>query len=164
MSATTWRIVTLPCRLTESCLRPNCTPICNYVEKIQAKGVSLSDLVFAFCCHFEVAVIYGGIHALFKCYKKEHFTIHCYIWIQIWPCKFKKIHSWALSTCLDHFSERSYSIPSFFYSVLKFLRPNATAARWQRMSDSYLYRNSHGESYFCNCRDISFCKLYPLTL
>lgn len=30
------------------------------------------------------------------------------------------------------------------------------------MSDSYLYRNSHGESNFCNSRDMSVCMLYPL--
>lgn len=34
-------------------------------------------------------------------------TVHRCTAVQILPYKFKKIYSWAFSTYLDHFSERS---------------------------------------------------------
>jgi hypothetical protein len=77
-------------------------------------------------------------------------TIHCCIAIQIWPCKLKKS---ILGQC-PHIWIISVKEANGF--------PVLTSNCWQRLIVSYLHRNSHGESYFCNSRDMSVCMLCPL--
>lgn len=154
MSATTWRFFTLPCSLSESCLRLNCTAICNYVEKIQAKGVSVSDLVFDFCCHVEVQSIFGGIYIVFKSY---YSLLHCdpNLTLQI---KKKTNLFLGILHIFGLFQWKKLMDFQFFHSAQQFLLPTAGSF----LSVSYLHRNDHGESYFCNSRDISVCMLCPL--